>query len=170
MKSLLGIIITSLWANVSVAMPERLPPLPRRERPVLKAELRFVEDGDTEGYPQVVSLIMNKKVARNRVSSFTLVEETDIVCVTTPCPTRDVSKFIVNSSQILKNGGSTLYEAIEVLNIEPGLIGPMARRLTLIDHTTNGLGEFDPSWVMTIQRYGTEATYEGNPEPLCTIQ
>lgn len=167
MKAILGIILTALFINTPVAQAIWLPGW---ERPVMRAELELQEDGGASEYPAVEALVMNKRDGSEHATSFTLIEDTGIRCITAPCPSQKESKFIVSRVSIAKNGGSTLYDALEVLEVEPGMIGPMARRLTLMDHTTNGLREFDPAWIVTIQHFGTRQTYVGNPEPLYTIQ
>ena len=95
---------------------------PGWERPVKTAQLEQIE-GDGR-YPRPTELTMNKQDGALNATSFTLVEDTGLRCITTPCPSSKTTQFRVTQANTLRNG-SVRYLATSVPRVLiMGIIAP----------------------------------------------
>jgi hypothetical protein len=146
--------------------------VPGRERAVMRAKLSQIEGLAT--FPRATSLSLNKIDGVQKPSSFTLVEDTGIRCVTAPCPSEKTTKFkIVNISNPIRNADKVTYEAIEVLTNIPANVKIAPRKLTVVETSMElvapGGNGFQRRlyWEVQVLSFPNDsAVYTGNPQHL----
>lgn len=142
---------------------------PGWERPVYNVPLEQI-DGDGR-YPRPTNLMINKQSVAKQFTSFKLVEDTGVRCITTPCPSEQTTVFYVTG--VSKNrGGSTIYEASTLRSFPLGIVvpkpGTVVRTIQLFDHSTNRLARYKYRFVLKIQGKHDAHTYGGNGEAVAT--
>lgn len=146
---------------LSVAALARATELPGWEWAVYEAKLVQMQGSSVP--PRAVTLTMNhSESSGNQGSSFVLVEDTGIVCVTAPCPTRKKAYFHV--LQAMENKSNVIdYQAIE-MNPENG----RSRTMYVSDFATHWLKP-EKRWqvtIMTGQAGDASRSYVGYYVPL----
>jgi hypothetical protein len=145
---------------------------PGWERPILRADLTEFDDAGHEQTPDLKKeLFMNKRDGANNPTSFTFIEEHQVVCVTAPCPPVKVKHQFAILSQKIDRCGSAWYTT--------GLASPVSlaapQTLQLVDHRNRSCRDYKKHlWEATITTKSLNRVYErqfsGNPEDVYTIQ
>ncbi len=146
---------------------------PGWERPIKKAQLEQIE-GDGR-YPRPSELTMNKQDGAPKATSFTLVDDTGIRCITTPCPSSKTTEFSVTQVTTLPHG-SVKYVATSARRLIMGIIAPVpghqtpVRTIEVLDHSNNNIARHKYQWVLSYTTLMGHFQYGGNPEGVMTIQ
>lgn len=139
---------------------------PGWERPILQARITPIDDSIK--YPVAEHLTLNKQDGAAKPTSFKMVEDTGLRCITTPCPSHVTTTWRITDVESA-GGGSVLYKAVENLFPRPNVRLMPPRRLQVIDHTRNITERvFTHLWEVKIEGRGTERSYVGKPAPVYT--
>lgn len=129
---------------------------PGWERPIQTAQLTT----NSNTIERVMSLTMNRQDGVRQPTSFTALVDTGIRCVTTPCPSTRYVQFRITNIQ--RFGAQVVYTAIENLVVPPGVVGPIAKFMTVT--ASHGV------WSVEVNHFGRTTLYQGYPQPVATIQ
>jgi hypothetical protein len=142
---------------------------PGWERPVAKAELSQIE-GDGR-YPRPTTLTKNKQDGAKEATSFTLVEDTGLRCITTPCPSHKTTVFHVLNVKRARTG-RVEYTASTDKPFLVGIIAPkpghVVRKITVIDYTNDTVSDPKYTWILKLKGKNGMQEFGGNPEPAFT--
>ena len=172
MKKALLALAGLMIANIAGAVVD-----PTWERPVLSASLREISQTKPVGGSRATHLTKNQRDGWKDATSFTLVEDTGIRCVTTPCPSTKVTQFNVKSIVGSLHGSDVVrYEAVEVLKNIPPHVRIAPRRLNVTESSMElvrpGGGGFmrRMMWEAEVESFSQPARlYTGTPKAVPTI-
>ncbi len=148
---------------VVAALPSFADFRPGFERPIYKATLETRH----LNYPRAELLTMTKQDGARFATGFTLVEDTGIRCVTTPCPSSHTSQWRIDprTGRKVLPGGTVVYTAVERVR-HPSIA---ARVLTLTDHSRSKLEiPYKHLWLVKIEGPRGQFLSWGNPEGVIT--
>lgn len=160
-----ALVSTSLFANGRPPVMGMPAPF---ERPVGTVHLSQI-DGDGR-YPRPEALTLNRFNTSKTYTSFKLVEDTGIRCVTTPCPSETTTKFNVTNVRTTRTG-DVVYTAdsrpIMIMGIiapRPGHPAPAVRTIQVIDHSNNRSARHRYQFVLKLKGKFEMNTFGGNLE------
>jgi len=142
---------------------------PGRVRAVAKIQLEQIENDGL--YPQAEQLLVNKADGKPQIVGFTLIEDTGLRCVTTPCPSSKTTHFYVTNIS-KKKSGSIVYTASTTRPLLTGIVvpGKDAREIEVADHSNNKSARYKFPWILSIEGESDTNTYGGHLEHLMVTQ
>lgn len=139
---------------------------PKWERPIFKAELTEVFGHELFRFPVAEELTLHQRDGAKDKTLFSLVEDTGLRCITTPCPSHVTSLFTITKIQKI-DAQTVKYFAKELPRVDVnGSIYNGLRKLEVVDF----VGERQ-QWNLTIKEDSRKARkYVGYPEGVPTIE